>query len=184
MFENVGYAHPLRAIGQALELLNLESFDMEPEGDDFLVRGQVVRPGMEAAEQAAQENRVRHVWGLIAGGKARPPEITTPRATTVSQIDLRYTAKDLDRLEQAGRAKRRDPNGMADAASLSQFLRTIGAYLDQKNVRLLHISRHGKSITVQYETTSGQKNEEVLGPPDLYDFWVRMYMKRAARSGS
>jgi len=34
MFEAANYAQPLRAIGQALELLNVESFDMEPDGED------------------------------------------------------------------------------------------------------------------------------------------------------
>jgi hypothetical protein len=37
--EIVSYAQPLRAIGQALELLNFGSFDMEPVGEDYLIRG-------------------------------------------------------------------------------------------------------------------------------------------------
>lgn len=32
------FALPLRAIGQALEALHIEAFDMEKEGDDYIVR--------------------------------------------------------------------------------------------------------------------------------------------------
>jgi hypothetical protein len=39
MFETGNYTQALRAIGQALELLKVESFDMEPQGEDFLVWG-------------------------------------------------------------------------------------------------------------------------------------------------
>ena len=39
MSEMIGYAQPLRAIGQALETLNLTSFEIEPVGEDFYVKG-------------------------------------------------------------------------------------------------------------------------------------------------
>jgi hypothetical protein len=71
---------------------------------------------------------------------------------------------------------------MADAASLSQVLRTVGAYVNEKRARLLKVSRDGEPVRVEYETSSGAKLEEVFAVSDLYDFWVRMYLKRARRN--
>jgi hypothetical protein len=184
MVELGSYAQPLRAIGQALELLNVECFEMEPDGEDFLVRGNATVRNIVVFEQPAERNKLRSVWGLLPGQKSL--DLTTnvevrPTAT-VSRLDLRYTPTDIERLEESGQAKRVEAQGKADAANLSQLLRTIGAYVNQKAARLLKISRVGETLRVEYETSSGRKAEEEFAFSDLYDFWVRMYLKRANRN--
>jgi hypothetical protein len=67
---------------------------------------------------------------------------------------------------------------------LSQLLRTVGAYVGQKRARLLKISWNGASIVLIYETSSQRLANEELTVSDLYDVWVRMYMKRADRNAS
>jgi hypothetical protein len=101
---------------------------------------------------------------------------------TLTRLDLRYTPRDVDRLEQEGQAKRMNSRALADAGSLSQLLRTIGDYVGQKRARLLKISWNGTSIVLLYETSLGRLANEELTVSDLYDVWVRMYMKRADRN--
>ncbi|TMB62535.1 MAG: hypothetical protein E6J54_30410 [Deltaproteobacteria bacterium] len=182
MFGTANYAQPLRAIGQALELLNVESFDMEPDGEDFLVRGKATLPG-NSPEQPSEEDKVRHIWGVLPRQRTLESGMNVPaRPVTVTQLELRYTPKDVDRLESEGRAKRMDPRRIPDAGSLSQLFRTIGAYIGQKRARLLKVSWNGNSIVLLYETSPGRLNDEVLTVSDLYDVSVRMYMKRADRN--
>src|SRR5205823_2583504 len=136
MFEAANYAQPLRAIDQALELLNDESFDMEPDGEDFLVRGKATLPG-NSPEQPSEEDKVRHIWGVLPRQRTLESGMNVPRPVTVTQLELRYTPKDVDRLESEGRAKRMDPRRIPDAGSLSQLFRTIGAYIGQKRQNIL-----------------------------------------------
>jgi len=180
----VEYAQSLRSIGQALESLRVEDFDLEVDGDAFLVRCSVPWPKEAMTEQPDQASLLRHIWGVL------PPESTLELNMSITSrfkatdVDLRYTLKDVDRLDDDGKAKRSDYPTEAHAPTLSQFLRTVGAYVNQKPARLQRISRRNDSIAIQYESPSGQKNEESLSVGDLYDLWVWMSMKRADRNRS
>lgn len=184
MVQTINYAQPLRAIGQALEVLRIGAFEVESEGEDFLVRGMVESRSGRGVEKRLDEKALQHIWGAEPGRTFKLRVVERTNDASSSPLELRYTPKDLDRLENDGRAKRSESHGMADAASLSQFLRTVGAYVNQKRARLVRIVREGESINVQYETAPGETKEEILAASDLYDFWVRMYMKRSGRRDS
>jgi hypothetical protein len=174
MSEMTGYAQPLRAIGQALETLNIQSFEMEPVGDDFFVRGNI---------PVTSPDLRRTIWGKIPsenrekGADGNPTELKVD-----SPVELLYELKDIERLEEQGRSRRINPHGTANPTSLSQVLRCIGAYLNQKRARLLKLSRDAESVLVEYETSLGTNMKEALSPSELYDLWVRMYMQRAERA--
>jgi hypothetical protein len=169
-----GYAQPLRAIGQALETLNIQSFEMEPVGDDFFVRGNI---------PVTSADLRRTIWGKTrsetgekgADGNATELKVNSP-------VELLYELKDIERLEEQGRSRRINPHGTADPTSLSQVLRCIGAYLNQKRARLLKLSREAESVLVEYETSLGTNMKEVLSLSELYDLWVRMYLQRTERT--
>ncbi len=180
----VEYGQSLRSIGQALESLRVEDFDLEVDGESFLVRCSVPWPKAAIAEQPDQASLLRHIWGVL------PPESTLQLNMNITSrfkatdVDLRYTLKDVDRLDEEGKAKRGDQPVEPHAPTLSQLLRTVGAYVSQKPARLLKISRRNDSIAIQYESPSGQKNDDSLSVGDLYDLWVWMSMKRADRNRS
>jgi hypothetical protein len=171
MSELTGYAQPLRAIGQALETLNIQSFEMEPVGDDFFVRGNV---------PVTSPQLRRTVWGQFPSENGEKGEDTEVKVD--SPVELLYELKDIERLEERGRARRINPHGTADPTSLSQVLRCIGAYLNQKRARLLKLSREAESVLVEYETSLGTNMKEMLSPSELYDLWVRMYLQRTERT--
>jgi hypothetical protein len=174
MSELTGYAQPLRAIGQALETLNIQSFEMEPVGDDFFVRGNV------PVTTSPQLRRI--IWGEFPSENGEKGEDNATEVKVDSPVELLYELKDIERLEERGRARRINPHGTANPTSLSQVLRCIGAYLNQKRARLLKLSREGESVLVEYETSLGTHMKEMLSFSDLYDLWVRMYMQRAERT--
>src|SRR5262249_62178282 len=86
-----------------------------------------------------------------------------------------YKKKDMDRLERQGKAKRQNLASVPDVASLSQLLRTIGAYVEEKHVRLVKIARHGDSIAIQYDTVGGKRTEGAGAPVSFDEVWVKLY---------
>jgi hypothetical protein len=175
----IDFSQRLRALGQALELLNVDRFCMEPDGDDFLVRANAIVPVANSIEPPLEANILQHVWGGLPGQRSAQLALDlSVAAPIVTRLDLRYTSADIDRLDREGRARRMNPQRIADPGSLSQLLRTIGAYINRKPARLVKISQEGTSAIVDYQTFFGSRNREVLTAADLYDFWFEMYMRR------
>jgi len=177
----IGYAQPLRAIGQALETLNLTSFEIEPVGEDFYVKG-ILAAHPELSENRLSLEKLNAVWGKRPETERANPDLDeTKVAPVLTPIELQYTRKDVDRLEQEGQAKRSDPHRVPDTSSLSQILRCVGAYLNQKPARLVKIARNAEAVSVEYETSLGSIHKETLEVSQMYDLWVRMYMQRLER---
>jgi len=180
----MGYAQLLRAIGQALETLNIQSFELEPVGGDFFIRGNVLLASAESLDgQLTYDELRRAIWGKLPDENGGSGEDTDATSLTVhSPVELLYGVKDVERLEEEGRSKRVNPHGTANPSSLSQVLRCIGAYLNHKRARLLKLSREAETVAVEYETSLGTTIKEILSLSDLYDLWVRMYLQRAERT--
>jgi hypothetical protein len=177
----IGYAQRLRAIGQALETLNLTSFEIEPVGEDFYVKG-ILTAHPELSENRLSLEKLNAVWGKRPKTERANPDLDeTKVAPVLTPIELQYTRKDVDRLEQEGQTKRSDPHRVPDTSSLSQILRCVGAYLNQKAARLVKIARNAEAVSVEYETSLGSIHKETLEVSQMYDLWVRMYMQRAER---
>jgi hypothetical protein len=178
-----GYAQPLRAIGQALETLKIQGFEIELSGENFFVRGNVPLPPRKLFIDQCSAEQFRTIWGLLprqgddSGNRRRLSD-----ANNLSRIELCYTAQDIARLDEDGRSRRGKSQSVGDAWSLSQILRSIGAYLNQKRARLSKITRESDSLAVEYETSVGSKMKETLAIRDLYDLWVRMYVQRSERA--
>ena len=154
-----GYAQTLRAIGQALETLNLGDFTVEPDGDSYRINGA----------------------SLVVKNRCDPWTVNQPvvRATA---MELSYSRSDVDRLEREGRTQRAENHGTADSSRLSQSLRVIGTYLTQKYSRMLRVSRKGENFEVHYESSLGSRFSEQFSAADLYDLWVRFYLQRSLRT--
>jgi hypothetical protein len=181
MAEVPGYAQVLRAIGQALETLRVQSFELAPSGDDFVVRGTVASASASPSPDPANRHTLRVIWGSVNDPENVAPPKLTVASEPFSAVDLHYTVQDIERLESEGQARRQDPHRLADAASLSQVLRCMGAYLNQKCARLLKLAREDDILTLEYETSLGSLMKESFSPSGLYDLWVRMYLQRADR---
>jgi hypothetical protein len=177
------YARHLRAIGQDLEVLHFSDFNLEFTGDAYLVwiksvdRSEASKPLLRISK-----NRLQKLWRNRTPPRTIGHEESYPISPSQTGRRLRYSVQELDRIEREQRAQRRRQSGNADGHCLSQLLRTLGDLVGQRSERLLGIAWQDLSIGVVVETPKGRKEIEVYRPDNLYDLWVRMYLKRDNRA--
>lgn len=176
----LGYEQILRTVGQALEKGNFQSFEITPAGNGFRIRGSVA-PLVEASVAGSSASRVGSLLNKLPNQSNGDEKMPLATEAAESPVEIRLTIEDIQRLEVDGRARRVDGQLMANAASLSQVLRCLGAYLNQKRARLLRLTRDGETVSLEYETSLGSQIKEGFSATGLYDMWVRMYMQRAGR---
>lgn len=158
------YAQPLRAIGQAIEAQQWQDYEVFMDGSDYTIRVEAERP------PSSEKRR----WPLSAASHEEAPGC---------QIwVLRCTPEVVERLQREGRARRRDPEGLPDPYSPSQVLHVAGAYLERRGARLVRIAKRGLRVFIQFETSVGQEITEEYPLSQLYDLWVRMYLRRAKKN--
>jgi hypothetical protein len=163
----------LRAIAQDLEARHVKAFDLERQNDDYFVwvRTQTLpeEPPLKVERAVPWTSRLRF-WHH---------PVTQEGNFRASATQLRYSPEDVDRLEDQGQARRRDPNGMPDARSLSQLLRAIGGHVSRSAVELLAISWREESVSVVYKTSQGRREMDAFRLDSIYDLWVNMYLRRS-----
>ena len=179
------YSRHLRAIGQDLENLHLSAFNLECTGNAYLVW---VRSDDQSESNnplfRISRNRLQKLWRNKISPRVLGQEEPYKLSSAETGRRLRYSVAELDRIEREQRARRRQQSGMADGHSLSQLLRTIGDLAGQKNERLLGVSWQELSVSMVVETPEGRKEIDVYRPDNLYDQWVKMYLRRDNRAFS
>jgi hypothetical protein len=124
------HAKCLRAIGQFLETLRVEAFEVEHKGDDYVVRTKSLSP----SAQWIFRDSVDRIWDSPGPDQ----ENTTPSGDR----SLRYEFLDILPLDAQGRKKRRKHGSAQTRAtrSLSQLLRTVGEHLDRIQISSFTVS--------------------------------------------
>lgn len=149
------HARRLRVVGQAIEQLEWQAYEVEARGPDLLVR----------------------VEGARRPGDHQGPT-RRPGAPGASLWELRCTPPDLQRLDAEGQARRQHPDGIPDPYAPSQLLSVVGGYLDDRGLQLIRVSRRGSRIRLEFSTHSGENGVEEHTVAGFYDRWVRMYLRR------
>ena len=167
-----GFAHRLRALGQALEKFSFSTFDLE------LVSGTYLVTGRASTTENIKFSFSRFVRELLCGSAVRPT-----LSCSDNQVDLRFSPEEIERFDVRGRIKRQDPSKMPDPYSISQILRGAGSYLDNRDGTILsRISLKGKWVTVSYQTAEGRLEQAQQDLEYFYDYWVKMYLRRSNRT--
>jgi hypothetical protein len=176
MPESLSYAALLRLIGQMLETLRIDSFAVTPNGEGFVVRDQTRNRAQLTPRERAFLARLHSVHA---------PSLDKEDALRLAAgvFEWHLTGDDLAQFEREGRERRRDDKRTPDSHSVSQILRVIGTILDQKRGQMSHVSKDEQSVILEYIKPDGRRSVEEFSVPMLYDYWVRMYKKRAARNG-
>ena len=176
------YARHLRAIGQDLENLHLSTFNLEYVGDAYLVWVRVDHETDPHPVFRISKNRLQKLWRNKMPARPFGHEERDGRSQSETGKRLRYSVQELDRIELEQRARRQQQSGNTDGHRLSQLLRTVGDLISERGERLLGIAWQELSISVVVETSNGRKEIDVFRPDNLYDLWVRMYLKRDNRA--
>jgi hypothetical protein len=150
------YDQDLRAIGQALDLRGITVFELKNEPGRYVVRGTADK----ASSVLASVRRL-----LMGTGKE---ESST----------FNYNAQEIERLEREGKKKRVKAGRLPDFYSLSNTLRTLGAYLDSKNAELLELHKRPLSVTLLYQTTDGHPHMEDRTLASFFNVFIEMHGKR------
>ena len=175
------YGRHLRAIGQHLERRRLATFNLECTGSSYWIRLR--------AETTCVRNRFvsplkygrLQPW-LQIGNQVRTPEEDNPLPCNAPTASIKFSLQDVERFDRLGKNQRLQTSGLTNGHRLSQLLRTLGALIRQRNHRLLAISWRDLSICIVVETAQGKSEIDVFRLDNLYDLWVRMYLKRENRA--
>jgi hypothetical protein len=161
--QTVSYEITLRAIGQALEALLVESFELVVDGDNFVVYG-----GPEASfskKRPAAANRRFQLFGRSQ------KKIASPRQFYISGMQLWQS--DVKQFDDQGKELRISVERCPDTGRLSHALRMLGAHIDKSKMTLLRIERDKGVFAV-----AGDRLKEVFTQANLYDLWVHLYKQR------
>jgi len=177
------YSRHLRVIGQDLENLQFSRFNLEYTGDVYLVW---TKPESATVSQnpllRISRSRLQKLWKNRMEPRTVGHEESYIDTAEQPARRLRYSLQDLDRIERDWRQLRRPESSNADGHGLSQLLRTLGELAEQRHERLLGISWQELSISLISENSQGRKGIDIYRPDNLYDLWVKMYLKRDNRA--
>ena len=177
MFSHEDPSGHLRTLGQQLQQLRIDTFNLECTADGYSIWSPDHNlPRSSRSFFIFGVGPLEKWWGVKA--QARGGYAATA-ARTARRLD--YSVKELARMESRARVNRGQMSGYVDGHSLSQLLRTIGSLVYQRNHRLLGISWRD-SVCIVVENAQGKREIDVFRADHLYDIWVRMYLRRDNRA--
>lgn len=152
------YDEDLRSVGQALEARDIIDFELKQLADLYVIQA--------VPEQGASLRSITRQWLHRLRSRSTDEQII-------------FHPADVERLSQAGRAKRSKPGQLTNFRTLSNILRTIGAYLDGSELELVELQKRRISVTLSYRDKAGDKREEVRTISSFYRLFLELCAKRA-----
>jgi hypothetical protein len=174
MSSDFNFSQLLRPVGQMLEPLEIESFSLKVEEQGIAVFAE----RREKPRTAAPEVSLKVSWQIFRRKKSETLQEPQPSSGT---LEMHYTHDDIARMDNEGQNKRTGASGSPEAHTLSQILRAIGAFVDQKQGRLLGVYKEGQDVRIEYESALKRNTTEQFTVASLYDYWVKMYLRRRER---
>ena len=157
MADSTRYVEELRAIGQMLTGRNIVDFELKHVDSGYFIQ--------DLHEHTASFSSRIQNWFHGA------PYGTRAESLTISPAEI-------ERLSAEGRARRNKAGQLTQFRELSNILRTVGAYLDSKEVELLELQKRPISITLQYRDKSGGQETEDRPVTSFYKFFLELYERR------
>jgi len=171
----ISYQNVLRAIGQGLETLDVNSFDLEVSDDHFVVCGE----GKKHRAVDASKSKLKKSFLSLLLNVTKHRTAQTAGSQPFHFSGLTFTQRDIELLERKGQLLQTNlESGAPNPHRLSQILRTVGAYLDQDRCRLFKLSWHNGIFTLWHINRHGVESKDILSPVALYDQWVHQYKHR------
>ena len=157
------YAEELRAIGQALEAKGVAGFELYSLRAGYFVKD-------------LRENRPASHWRIFN-------RLRGQRDGNVEFVTYGFELREIDELSKSGRARRKKPGQVPRFEDPSNILRTIGAYIDAKEVELAELHKRPISVTLVYRDRSGHEYREDRPISSFRNLFVELCEKRRRSSG-
>lgn len=160
----------LRTVGQGLESLDVEDFDLKVVSDGYFALAIPRKPINANETTGTVKKALQDAWRNVVG-----------RSSVDAKLDegvpgvfrVLFTAQGLLRLERAGRARRSaDSAGVPNLKKLAQVLRMVGEHLDARSGHLLKVSKRGDRIAFEYSTAARRHRTEEWKLSELYELWL------------
>src|SRR6266540_4347032 len=165
------YAKSLRVIGQPLEVARVTTFELEKDGQDYLVRSDsLTQTGDWILRNAISESDFTQQSG-------RRSSVHSP---------LRFTPLDISRLDSYRQKQRRTHSSSPTQGSskLSQLLRSLGDHLDRTAVSDFHISWIPDCVSVDYQEANGQSEYREFTAEKLQQLGSHSRFRRSSAGAS
>ena len=163
----MAHAKSLRVIGQSLEVARAAAFELENDGQSYVVRSDsLTQTGEWILQNALSENE-------FSERRTRPP---------IVKRSLRFSSPDIARLDAEGQKRRRNQtSSRMESGKLSQLLRTLGDHLDRTGVSAFHISWSPDSILVDYQRLDGESDSRTFTQEKLQQLGLHTRFRRSSR---
>lgn len=170
------YQKVLRAIGQGIERLGVESFDLKLGDDhDFVISG-TYREGSTTPVSKPRTKSSFLSLIICAAKKGKTPKASAP---LFHFSEIRFTRDNLDLLDRAGKASRWHGDGLPPhPVGIANVLRMAGAYLDIRHSRFCRLSWQQQMLTLWHADEKGRETKEIFSPENLFDQWVHHFKTR------
>jgi hypothetical protein len=149
------YAEELRSIGQALQAAGVTSFELHSAKAGYFIKDLAEPP-------FSLRNWMRQ-------------RLKKNSATATYGFDLSH----VEELSNAGRARRSNAGQLTNFRDLSNLLRTIGEYMDSKEVELIELQKTPMSVLLVYRDKLGNEVREDRSMAGFYSVFREILMNRS-----
>lgn len=170
------HSQGLRAIGQSLELAQIEWFELQKQGQFYLIRSPLLTP--------ARHRMIKD--SLLEGFRddLSADEIDTPSSEATGEW-LRYDSRMISCLNGQGQKKRRNylPAAAQTTHRTSQYLRTLGEHLDRTGASRFTIAwSYPAGVTVSYHSSDDRTEQSSFSFDKLQELGLTMKYRRSTRN--
>jgi hypothetical protein len=174
--EKMAQAQYLRAIGQSLEIFQVESFEIKKDGTDYVVQAEFLP--QSGSQFILAKTALKHSDSAQPGQK---------RGRAICyEGSMRYSTMSISWLDAYGRRKRRNRSfaNRRGASKLSHLLCGLGAYLDRMELSAFNIAWTPDRVSVECLKHGAQSERKTFSPKELYKLGLRMNFRRAPHSAT
>ena len=148
--------------------LNRPEFDLQLRDNTIVLQYKAV----EAVQTPAPKSRFSFLGGA--------PQVKTQKIDASRE----YSTDEISAADREGQSHRVDVDGNADFYSLSQMLRTVGTYLEHRNLQLITLNWDGSRVRLEVLTADGARKIEEHPVSSFHDYFLRMSLRRKNRGGA
>jgi hypothetical protein len=154
------FAKSLRVIGQSLEIAKVSVFQLENDGQKYVVQSDSMSRTAEwILRYAVRESE-------FSTPTRRPPASATPLA----QKPVGFSNADIARLDTREAKRRREFSQTEPSAKLSHLLRVLGDHLDKSSARTFHIFWMSEAAIVDFRRADGLTDRQRFTFEKLREF--------------